>query len=351
MALIKCTECGKKLSDKAVACPNCGCPTEMILADIKEIEGKKNISKISQIAKYTYLGYELYIKESVDIYLNMCKELKKVGEDVRKKLSSTILYNGENHFETLVGIVLSSISEGVSCVVNSLNLLGGNITEEEFVINEAECFSIIISVLEKYEENYYDIVKDIAGMEAYRNIRQAIRGRFVGGGQGIDGMIKGALTAEVANLAIGAGYTVANFIGNIGTRLKVEKKTQNLTKRILDLILEEKYIEITLKNIELVFLQKYSHSEQGVCLQEYDANHAEYNVIPDRLEIVDKEQKRQAYFSILESIPYCPVIYKILLMEYGDSENELQVLAIDYGIDIDRIKREVANLTRNDQQY
>lgn len=28
MALIKCTECGKEFSDKASACPNCGCPTE-----------------------------------------------------------------------------------------------------------------------------------------------------------------------------------------------------------------------------------------------------------------------------------------------------------------------------------
>lgn len=28
MALITCSECGKEFSDKAVACPNCGCPTE-----------------------------------------------------------------------------------------------------------------------------------------------------------------------------------------------------------------------------------------------------------------------------------------------------------------------------------
>lgn len=27
MALIKCPECGKEISDKASACPNCGCPS------------------------------------------------------------------------------------------------------------------------------------------------------------------------------------------------------------------------------------------------------------------------------------------------------------------------------------
>lgn len=33
MALIKCKECGHEVSDKASACPNCGCPMERILAD------------------------------------------------------------------------------------------------------------------------------------------------------------------------------------------------------------------------------------------------------------------------------------------------------------------------------
>lgn len=36
MALITCTECGKEFSDKAPACPNCGCPTEDMLPDQSE---------------------------------------------------------------------------------------------------------------------------------------------------------------------------------------------------------------------------------------------------------------------------------------------------------------------------
>ena len=31
MALIICSECGKEFSDKAAACPNCGCPTEEVI--------------------------------------------------------------------------------------------------------------------------------------------------------------------------------------------------------------------------------------------------------------------------------------------------------------------------------
>ena len=35
MALIICPECGKQISDKAAACPNCGCPITNYPRDIK----------------------------------------------------------------------------------------------------------------------------------------------------------------------------------------------------------------------------------------------------------------------------------------------------------------------------
>lgn len=38
MALIKCTECGKEFSDKASACPNCGCPTKDVLSELDRAE-------------------------------------------------------------------------------------------------------------------------------------------------------------------------------------------------------------------------------------------------------------------------------------------------------------------------
>lgn len=41
MALIKCDECGKQVSDKASACPHCGAPVEII----KCVECKKTFNK------------------------------------------------------------------------------------------------------------------------------------------------------------------------------------------------------------------------------------------------------------------------------------------------------------------
>lgn len=50
MALIICSECGKEFSDKAPACPNCGCPTSDILASVESSEEGTTIN-VTETAK------------------------------------------------------------------------------------------------------------------------------------------------------------------------------------------------------------------------------------------------------------------------------------------------------------
>lgn len=63
MALIKCPECGKEFSDKASACPNCGCPISEIRKQTEE-EKQKNIFELklegSYSLKYDGRNIEIY---------------------------------------------------------------------------------------------------------------------------------------------------------------------------------------------------------------------------------------------------------------------------------------------------
>lgn len=43
MALIVCSECGKEFSDKAPACPNCGCPTDCIVESAEDDNGQERV--------------------------------------------------------------------------------------------------------------------------------------------------------------------------------------------------------------------------------------------------------------------------------------------------------------------
>ena len=40
MALIKCVDCGKEVSDRAKVCPNCGCPIE---CSVSETHAEENV--------------------------------------------------------------------------------------------------------------------------------------------------------------------------------------------------------------------------------------------------------------------------------------------------------------------
>ena len=45
MALIKCPECGKEISDKAASCPNCGCPANVWMAAFRNNDTNSTYEK------------------------------------------------------------------------------------------------------------------------------------------------------------------------------------------------------------------------------------------------------------------------------------------------------------------
>ena len=62
MALIKCKECGKEMSDKAKVCPRCGCPFAMAKEVNKEEIEEYNLNK-TDILWYEKLGKEIPLQE------------------------------------------------------------------------------------------------------------------------------------------------------------------------------------------------------------------------------------------------------------------------------------------------
>tara|TARA_Y100001968_G_scaffold287198_1_gene288438 strand:- start:1962 stop:2228 length:267 start_codon:yes stop_codon:yes gene_type:complete len=65
MALIKCNECGKEISDKATTCPNCGSPT--VFAEKEKNAKEENTQVIAFICGIAVLiacavGYAKYQK-------------------------------------------------------------------------------------------------------------------------------------------------------------------------------------------------------------------------------------------------------------------------------------------------
>lgn len=105
MALIKCPECGKEISNKAVACPHCGCPaSEWSDKNIENKETKQSNSEkevLSKILhKYDERNKIKAIKEIRELTGYDLKEASKIANDYYnslKKLKPTALKPSYNY--------------------------------------------------------------------------------------------------------------------------------------------------------------------------------------------------------------------------------------------------------------
>lgn len=66
MAMIKCSECGKEISDKAGNCPNCGCPVE---TQKSEREKKNKSNKKSKKSFLLIAAFAIIILAIIIIYV------------------------------------------------------------------------------------------------------------------------------------------------------------------------------------------------------------------------------------------------------------------------------------------
>lgn len=107
MALITCIECGKAFSDKAHACPNCGCPIEHMesldttidKADADELRAsfKDKVETISDTAdvdnnENSFEGYEFGYRENPDIKKPHVNDARwvNIGDDVQSTANKDI---------------------------------------------------------------------------------------------------------------------------------------------------------------------------------------------------------------------------------------------------------------------
>ena len=93
MALIKCPECGKEISDKSNACIHCGCPIQ-----IQKTESKLLIKALKHPNEEKIIGYGRLIGDGIcfvyihDVMVLPEYQHKKIGTKIMNKLLEKIEY-------------------------------------------------------------------------------------------------------------------------------------------------------------------------------------------------------------------------------------------------------------------
>lgn len=80
MALIKCAECGKEISDRAESCPNCGCPVgESVAEEVgndyeeSEYEEEEESEEYVEDEKQSGLGVASFILAIIVLAFALCQ--------------------------------------------------------------------------------------------------------------------------------------------------------------------------------------------------------------------------------------------------------------------------------------
>ncbi len=99
---------------------------------------------------------------------------------------------------------------------------------EDSYDDECLVFSESIDALDEVADAYNSIIAQQEAEEEYRAERKANRGRVVGGGFGVGGALKGMATAGTMNAISGAGHSLVNAIGNIGSAMEASSAKRAL---------------------------------------------------------------------------------------------------------------------------
>lgn len=225
MALVKCPDCGKMVSERATVCPDCGCPAEFYIKDDAKkveksvLEEEKLEYKLLQGVVATYKKsdaiyanlYGLYIVSSLNAYdklLDLYKKSKTIGVAIRQvpEAGAEII---DNVFQKTVEYLYS---------------VGITTTVEQFISGFESKYDFdyeghVYRVIEKYE----NILEIQDQQRLSRKLEKAGRGRWQGGGFGLKGAIKGALTASVLN----AGSDVLHSFGDSAKASADAKKIES----------------------------------------------------------------------------------------------------------------------------
>lgn len=100
MAMIKCTECGKEFSDKAGKCPNCGCPTEDVLAELARMQTNQDPEQ--EVLKTSEPETPPTSPQQVEV------TGVKVSHSTKKVIISVII------LAVIVGIIFAAVNNGKS---------------------------------------------------------------------------------------------------------------------------------------------------------------------------------------------------------------------------------------------
>ena len=232
MALIHCPECSKEISNKAAACPYCGCPAscfpngEQEAQTVSEPQIKEKPIKDGETMQVNVANRTLNYGDAIIQYSKLQKLFLSKGAQVRKNFIEYYA-NNIHSFNDIVNKLPNTIeqveSDAYKFVVEVFMKYGIDYITTSKVEEEAEEYVDFEDILAPYLVEWDNIENARLEMERRRAIERSSRSSWSGGGFGVKGAIKGAVTAGMMNAATGVFRGIGDSITDSSDRGKINE--------------------------------------------------------------------------------------------------------------------------------
>lgn len=247
MGLVKCPDCGKMVSNRVTACPNCGCPSEFFeeaeqetqVENVSEISEKREEPKQTKGTTRERLEETTLVKcgdiqfkfgKLIISYPQSTKNIAKIygkyvklSRDYCSKYVDLYQSAGDMYtvLTTLTDQVIADIASLEDMAAKDLYDFGIRITRKDFDEDYVLGFK---KEIESLYDQYASIEQEKDDLAYQRQVEKASRGRWQGGGFGMKGAIKGAMNAAVLNAGSDLFHSIGDGFAKSGDRKYINNK-------------------------------------------------------------------------------------------------------------------------------
>lgn len=194
---------------------------------------------------------------------------------------------------------------------------------------------------EEIDKQYLEIVLNAKELDDYRASRREGRGKWVGGGFGLSGAVKGSLQAGAINLAAGAAHGAFNLAAKgfsmVGDTIKKEKLFNNpKTKENLTLAV---YMQIYFVHYAVVSAITDKSSTKIYMPSSHDIDSAKSILENIQKNRVTADKVKELLAKAIALNPYNSSLYECWFEKYMDASGQLERIACFFGEDTITIKK------------
>ena len=227
-------------------------------------------------------------------------------------------------------VIQEAVSETIQLCVDAKIY---DIDEERFMKKYGQSYlSPWEDAFEEINDKYMEIVLKAEDLDEYRAQRKASRARIIGGGFGFEGAMKGMMAAGAINIATGVVHGAFNLIGKgidmIGNSMKKSSIYGSDDTR------SQLYLGIW----RSIFRMHFAICDIFGIPTLPNESKEKADILFKNIGRMPKDEVPKNIVDIINLYPYHIEAYKYWVENYGDSERQIQKIADNFGIDLEKVK-------------